>query len=69
MQELRAFASLVDPIHPEKALRGLKVLVSHIKDPLTKDGAFRKEIAERLHQLNDLGIEFLFPIQGQKIKL
>jgi 3',5'-cyclic-nucleotide phosphodiesterase len=69
MQELRHFARLVNPLSPEEAIKGLKVLVTHMKDPLLKKGAFIEDIARELEMLNDLGVVFIFPCQGQKILL
>jgi 3',5'-cyclic-nucleotide phosphodiesterase len=69
MQELRHFASLVDPDDPKNALQGLTVLVTHIKDPLRKEGSFKDNIAEELQRVNDLGVVFIFPSQGDRIVL
>lgn len=69
MQELRHFACLVDAEHPETALQGLTVLVTHVKDPLAKEGRFKESIAEELEKCNDLGVTFLFPSQGERIVL
>lgn len=69
MQELHYFASLVDEVHPETALQGVKVLVTHIKDPLLKEGLFKQAIAEELQRCNDLGVIFIFPSQGERIVL
>jgi len=69
IEELLHFATLVDPIHPEEALKGLKVLVTHMKDPLLKKGSYIEDIASELKKLNNLGVIFIFPSQGEKILL
>jgi 3',5'-cyclic-nucleotide phosphodiesterase len=68
MQELHSLAELVDPAHPKTSLKGFQVVVTHIKNALLK-GLSSKEIIEiELNRLNDLGIDFIFPEQGQKLE-
>jgi 3',5'-cyclic-nucleotide phosphodiesterase len=69
MQELRHFACLVNPEHPEIALQGLHILVTHMKDPLMKESLFRETIAQELEKCNDLGVIFIFPSQGDLLFL
>lgn len=69
MEELTHLASFVNASNPKQALKGLKVLVVHIKDPMIKGKSALAETARELEKLNDLGVEFLFPIQGQRIEL
>jgi len=69
IDELRHFALLVDPLNPESALKDLKVLVIHIKDPCLQRDFYKQQIAEELEKLNDLGIQFIFPSQGEKIEI
>jgi 3',5'-cyclic-nucleotide phosphodiesterase len=67
MKELEVLAREVNPEQPETALKGLKVVVTHIKPSL--EGAAPKElIRAQLQQRNDLGVEFLFPEQGQRLE-
>lgn len=67
MQELRRLAALVDPHHPSGALRGLTVVVSHIKPALERAQAARDRIRQQVDALNDLGLHFVFPEQGDRI--
>ncbi len=67
MKELHRLAALVDPQQPQKALAGLKVAVTHIKPSLEKGKPPRQLVEEQLRQRNDLGVEFVFPEQGQRL--
>ncbi len=67
MKELNKLAALVTPGEPKGALHGLKVLVTHIKPSLQRDMPARGEIKEQLEKLNDLGVELVFPRQGDRI--
>lgn len=67
MDELRALARQVDADHPETALRGLKVVVTHIKPSFKPGENPAALIAKQLKQLNDLGVHFLLPQQGQRL--
>ncbi|WP_131794141.1 MBL fold metallo-hydrolase [Fluoribacter gormanii] len=68
MAELRQLASIVDPLDVRNSLRGLPVVVTHIKPKLAdfsnpKDDVGRQVINE-LSQENDIGVEFIKPEQG-----
>lgn len=67
MEELRTLANLVNPDHPEMALRGLRVVVTHIKPTLNRDDAPEQTIMNELSELNDLGVEFMLPESGQRL--
>ena len=67
MKELHRLAAAVDPAQPERALNGLKVAVTHIKPSLEKGKQPRQLVEEQLRQRNDLGLQFLFPEQGQRL--
>ena len=67
MKELHALASEVNPGQPGQALRGLKVVVTHIKPTLDKGPSPRQQIEEQLKARNDLGIQWVFPEQGQRL--
>ncbi|MCW5870852.1 MAG: 3',5'-cyclic-nucleotide phosphodiesterase, partial [Candidatus Eremiobacteraeota bacterium] len=67
MKELRRLARLVDANQPQRALTGLKVAVTHIKPSLEKGKPPRQLVEEQLRQHNDLGVEFVFPGQGQRL--
>lgn len=69
IRELEHFASLVDFDHPKEALKGLKVLVTHMKDPLFKEDLFKEAIVKELEKHNDFGVTFIFPSQGDRIAL
>lgn len=69
MKELRALANRVDPKNPSSALKGLKVLITHIKNPPLKGVSPSEVIQKELEEANDLGVEFLFVRQAEKILL
>lgn len=73
MAELRRLAQIVNPDDAQNALRGLPVVVTHIKPRL---GAFSKEeketremIMNELSQENDLSVKLIKPDQGVMIAL
>jgi 3',5'-cyclic-nucleotide phosphodiesterase len=68
MKELHRLAALVNPQHPTNALSGITVIVSHIKPTLQRVQSEREQIIEQVAELNDLGIRFLFPEQGDRIE-
>lgn len=73
MSELRQLASIVDPLDFRNSLRGLSVVVTHIK-PKSSDIAHSKEdtaqqIMHELSQENDLGVELIKPEQGMLLNL
>lgn len=73
MLELRQLASIVDPLDLRNSLRGLPVVVTHIK-PRLVDFSNPKEdigrqIVDELAQENDIGIELIKPEQGIMLSL
>jgi len=68
MQELQQLATMVNPTRPETALDGFKVIVTHIKNTLLKANPGREMIESELKRLNNLGIDFIFPEQGQRFE-
>jgi 3',5'-cyclic-nucleotide phosphodiesterase len=68
MKELHRLAALVNPHQPTSALSGITVIVSHIKPTLQRVQSERGQIIEQVAELNDLGIRFLFPEQGDRIE-
>lgn len=66
MRELHRLAESVNPSDPNQALRGLKVVVTHIKPSLDRVSP-RQLIEEQLRSRNDLGVEWIFPEQGQRL--
>lgn len=69
MKELHRLAELVNPRQPDDALKGLKVIVTHIKPTLQRDMPRQEKIMKQLEELNDLGVNFIFPEQGDRILL
>ncbi len=68
MKELHRLAALVNPQQPTSALSGITVIVSHIKPTLQRVQSERGQIIQQVAELNDLGIRFLFPEQGDRIE-
>ncbi|MBI2811925.1 MAG: 3',5'-cyclic-nucleotide phosphodiesterase [Candidatus Melainabacteria bacterium] len=67
IQELRHLAFLVDPANPHNCLQNLKVFITHIKPNLRMGTSPKELIEQELANLNDLGVTFVFPVQGQKL--
>lgn len=67
MQALQHLASLVSPEQPEQALRGLTVVVTHIKPSLKLGLTPRERIAQQLAARNHLGVRLVIAEQGQRI--
>jgi 3',5'-cyclic-nucleotide phosphodiesterase len=57
----------VDAQQPTAALRGVTVIVSHIKPSLQHDQLTSEQIRQQVEGLNNLGLQFLFPEQGDRI--
>ena len=73
MSELRYLASIVDPLDLRNSLKGLPVVVTHIK-PKLGDFTGSKEdtvnqIMNELSQDNDIGVELIKPEQGMLLHL
>lgn len=73
MSELRHLASIVDPFDSRNSLRGLPVVVTHIKPRLTDfsdtNEDTEKQIINELSQENDIGVELIKPEQGITLSL
>ncbi len=67
MEELGALAKIVNPDQPEKALHGLKIVVTHIKPTLNREDNTKHTIMKQLSGLNDLGVEFILPESGKRL--
>jgi 3',5'-cyclic-nucleotide phosphodiesterase len=67
LKELQRLAALVNPHRPPDALRGVTVLVNHIKPTLQQVQSERDQIRQQVAALNDLGLQFVFPEQGDRI--
>jgi 3',5'-cyclic-nucleotide phosphodiesterase len=68
MTELQRLATLVDTQRPVEALRGLTVIVTHIKPTLQRGPAVREQVMQQVRELNTLGIRFVFPEQGDQVE-
>jgi len=66
MEELSQLAMFVDPVNP--SLNNCKVIVTHIKETLEKGPSSQEMIEKEIGKLNSLGIEFIFPKQGERIE-
>ncbi|WP_375437062.1 MBL fold metallo-hydrolase [uncultured Hymenobacter sp.] len=60
MQELTVLSQLTGT----KALRGLPVVVTHVKPTAANEAAIKRQLKEG----NKLGVKLLFPEQGQRLK-
>ncbi|HAU1515827.1 TPA: 3',5'-cyclic-nucleotide phosphodiesterase [Legionella pneumophila] len=73
MSELRQLASIVDPFDSRNSLRGLPVVVTHIKPRLADfsntNEDTEKQIINELSQENDIGVELIKPEQGITLSL
>lgn len=67
MKELHLLAAQVNPANPRQALKGLKVVVTHIK-PSLEGPAPKDVIRKQLTQRNNLGVKFIYPEQGQRLE-
>ncbi|TFH08823.1 MAG: hypothetical protein E4H08_07050 [Candidatus Atribacteria bacterium] len=67
MAEMHTLAQLVDAANPYEALDGFPVVVTHVKPIFEMVEPPLSAISRQLDQLNDLGIDFIFPIQGMRI--
>ena len=67
MAEMHALAQMVDVAEPYGALDGFPVIVTHIKPVFQMVEPPLSVIARQLDQINDLGIDFIFPYQGMRI--
>lgn len=68
MKELEALARHVDDVHMDEALRGLVVVVTHIKPSLQSGADPRGEIRRQLTKLNHLGVRFVLANQGERLE-
>lgn len=73
LTELHQLAMKVDAADPANALRGLTVIVTHVKPSLDSlanaDNDTREVILAQLTDGNDLGVKFVLPAQGELITL
>jgi len=67
MAEMYTLAQLVDAEDPYGALAGFPVIVTHVKPVFQMIEPPLNVIERQLGQINDLGIDFIFPYQGMRI--
>ena len=66
MHELNVLAKLANKDTPGQALKGLPVVVTHIKPTIRAGIDPKEEIRKELDELNNLGVDFIIPVQGQR---
>ena len=69
---IRAFnqlASMVDAKHPGDALKGLTVIITHIKPDLLSGNSPRHIVKEQFKVHNDLGLRLIFAEQGVRLDI
>ncbi len=73
LAELHQLATKVDSADPANALRGLTVIVTHVKPTLdalaNSNNDTRQAILRQLTDGNDLGVKFVLPVQGEMLSL
>lgn len=67
-KELDQLARRINEKEPEKALKGLKVFISHVKANGEKDDNTLNTIKYQLEKANNLDVKYIFPKQGEKIE-
>lgn len=67
MAELGKLAALTDADRPASALTGLNIVITHIKPSVDKNGDATETIRTQLDAINDLGVNFIFPVQGERL--
>lgn len=67
--ELGVLASLVDAADPASALRGLPVVITHVKPSLARGESPRERVARELQEANPYDVRFILATQGEKLML
>jgi 3',5'-cyclic-nucleotide phosphodiesterase len=68
-EELGVLASLVNANDPSNALRGLAVVITHVKPSLERGESPRERIARELRETNPYGVRFVLATQGDRLEL
>ena len=68
-EELGVLASIVDGNKPAEALRGLPVVITHIKPTLARGETPRVRIERELNRSNPNGVRFIIATQGDRLAL
>eukprot|EP01117_Protostelium_nocturnum_P016288 TRINITY_DN6410_c0_g1_i1.p1 TRINITY_DN6410_c0_g1~~TRINITY_DN6410_c0_g1_i1.p1 ORF type:complete len:382 (+),score=88.32 TRINITY_DN6410_c0_g1_i1:59-1204(+) len=66
LEELGVLASLVNANDPKESLRGINVVIIHIKPGTLEVGDTKMRIESQLTKHNDLGVIFRFPRAGDR---
>jgi len=69
MRAFHELAAIVNPKEPEEALKGLNVIVTHIKPDLAAGGKVRGVIIDQLRARNDLSLNIIIAEQGKRYEL
>jgi len=67
-QEVRKLAKMVDPKNSQLALRGLTIFITHIKPSIKRSRISSEIISKELKEQNTMGLNLVFPLQGQRIE-
>lgn len=67
-EELARLAAAVDGANPSRALRGLPVVITHVK-PSPRGDDLAPRLAAELETGNTLGVRYLLPRSGQRLEL
>lgn len=67
-EELGVLAALVDPAAPAAALRGLPVVITHVKPSLERGETPRARIERELRESNPYGVRFVLAKQGERLR-
>jgi cAMP phosphodiesterase len=65
---LNQLARIINEKEPEKALKGLKIIISHVKTNGDKNDNSLNTIKYQLEKGNNLDVKYIFPEQGEKIE-
>ncbi len=69
VHELKRLSSRISTQNTKKPLEGITVIVTHIKSTFDKNIKVIQTIKEQLDELNDLGVKFIIPEQGERFYL
>jgi 3',5'-cyclic-nucleotide phosphodiesterase len=65
LHSLHELATITNPKDPKQSLKDLTIVVTHIKPDASLDGMkIVKEMKSQINALNDLGVKFVIPEQG-----
>jgi 3',5'-cyclic-nucleotide phosphodiesterase len=67
MRELEVLAAEVDPSAPETALRGLPLVVTHLKPRLERGADVREDVRRQLAPLEQRGVKVVLPRAGERL--